>query len=91
MVDVAIGERDRLDRAGADGIAFEGASSGALAICSRRSGEALSRTQLAPSALTASEDWVRAENPARRRVPRGNWRNCSSTAGNRRRRPNLKS
>ena len=42
-----------------------GCRTGVCSICWRRSGEALSRNQCAPSALTASDAWVRG---ARRRV-----------------------
>ncbi|CFX04216.1 protein of unknown function [Candidatus Filomicrobium marinum] len=38
-------------------------SSGVSLICWRRSGEALSKSQSVPFALTASDDWVRGENP----------------------------
>lgn len=42
---------------------MRGRSSSAAATCSRRSGEAFSNVHATPSALAATEAWVRARNP----------------------------
>ena len=56
VVEVAVGEEDALDRRVARRRGWIG---GKLSIWARISGEALMRNQSSPSALTATDSWVR--------------------------------
>ena len=57
VVDLAVHENDADDPCVPQGAT--GCAAGKTRSCARMSGEALSSTQLAPSALTAMDDWVR--------------------------------
>ena len=86
-VDLRPGQHHGGDRRMADAAPGRGCRAGVAAICARRSGEAFSSTQRSPSALTASDAWVRggaAGSPARARRQPGR---RNSTAETRRRRP----